>query len=132
MPPVSLLATTVGALAGWILGSLWYGPLFGKAWMAEHRFTAEDLTKDFNPLKTYGTMLLLSFVASYVFGVFIGVEPGLQRATIVGAAAGAFWVSGAIATNYLFEKTSMRLFLINGGYHTVRFTLIGVAFGLLG
>ena len=30
MPQVSLLATIVGALAGFVLGGLWYGPLFGK------------------------------------------------------------------------------------------------------
>lgn len=132
MPPVSLVATAAGAFAGWILGSLWYGPLFGKAWMKEMGYTLEDITKDFNPAKTYGTMLLLSVIASYVFGMFIGPEPGLKQATWVGFAAGLFWVSGAIATNYLFEKATMRLFLINGGYHTARFTLIGLAFGLLG
>jgi hypothetical protein len=41
-------------------------------------------------------------------------------------------VSGSIATNYVFERSSLRLWLINGGYHTVRFALIGLAFGLLG
>jgi hypothetical protein len=132
MPSVSILATVVGALAGWLLGSVWYGPLFGKAWMAEHGYTVEDLTKDFNPAKTYGTMLLLSLVSSYAFGWLIGNRGGMVDTMLVGAAAGLFWVSAAIATNYLFEKASMRLFLINGGYHTVRFALIGLAFGWLG
>lgn len=132
MAPVSLLATAVGALASWLLGSVWYGPLFGKAWMAEHGFSLEEISKDFNPAKVYGTMLVLSVVAAYVFGMFLGPEPGVAFATGAGFAAGAFWVAGSIATNYLFEKGSMRLFLINGGYHTVRFTLIGAAFGFLG
>jgi hypothetical protein len=132
MPEVSLLATGVGALAGWLLGSVWYGPLFGKAWMAEHGYTAEDLTKDFNPAKTYGTMLLLSAVSAYAFGIVAGPKPGLASAFHLGALVGALFVSAAIATNYLFEKASMRLFLINGGYHTARFVLIGLAFGLWG
>ena len=32
----------------------------------------------------------------------------------------------------LFERLSLRLWLITAGYHVVRFALIGAAFGLLG
>jgi small-conductance mechanosensitive channel len=131
MPQVSLLATVVGALAGFVLGGIWYGPLFGKAWMAEHGYSEEELRKDFNPARTYGTMFVLSLLAAYVFGAFLGPEVTPAFGAAAGAAAGLFWVSGSIATNYLFERSSLRLWLINGGYHTVRFTLIGLAFGLL-
>lgn len=132
MPPVSLLAAGVATAAAWLLGSIWYGPLFGKAWMAEHGFKLEEISKDFNPAKVYGSMLVLSAVAAYVFGMFIGPEPGLNQALWVGFSVGTFFVAGAIGTNYLFERKSMRLFLIDGGYHTVRFSLIGLAYGLLG
>ena len=64
--------------------------------------------------------------------MFLGPNPGVGLGAGAGFAAGLFWVSFSIATNYLFERSSMRLWLINGGYHTVRFTLIGLAFGLLG
>lgn len=132
MPEVSLIATFAGAVAGFMLGGLWYGPIFGKAWMAEHGFTMEQVQKDFNPAKVYGLMFVMSLVAAYVFGMFLGPNPGVGFATGAGYAAGLFWVSFSIGTNYLFERSSMRLWLINGGYHTVRFTLIGLAFGLLG
>lgn len=132
MPGVSLLATVVGTLLGFVLGALWYGPLFGKAWMAEHGFTEEQLQRDFSPGKTYGTTFLLGLVAAYLFGMFLGPNPALGFATLVGLTAGLCWVATSIATNYLFERRSGRLLLINGGYHTVRFGLIGLAFGLLG
>ena len=131
MPQVSPLAAFVGALAGFALGALWYGPLFGKAWMAEHGYTEADLQKDFNPAKTYGLMFVLALLAAYVFGMFLGPDVTPAFGAGAGAAAGLFWVSASIATNYLFEKSSMRLWLINAGYHTARFTLIGLAFGLL-
>ena len=54
MPSVSWLAVIVGTLLGFVLGALWYGPRFGRAWMAEHGFTEAELTRDFNPAKTYG------------------------------------------------------------------------------
>jgi hypothetical protein len=44
--------------------------------------------------------------------------------------AGLCWVTGSLGINYLFERRSMRLFLINGGYHTLQFTLYGVVWGL--
>lgn len=132
MPGVSLLAVLVGTLLGFILGALWYGPLFGGAWMAEHGFTEGDLRRAFSPAKTYGTTFVLGLVAAFLFGVFIGPDPEPAFATVAGCAIGVCWVATSIATNYLFERRSGRLLLINGGYHAVRFGLIGLAFGLLG
>ena len=132
MPENSLLATLVATVAGFILGAVWYGPLFGKPWMAATGLTLDQIGKDFSPAKTYGTTFVLGFVASYVFGLFLGPNPGLSFAIAAGAAAGVCWVATALATNYLFEGRRPSLILINGGYHAVRFTLIGLAFGLLG
>jgi len=32
---------------------------------------------------------------------------------------------------YLFERRSLKLFLINGGYHTLQFAIIGVSLALI-
>ena len=100
MPTVSLVATVVGTIAGFVLGAPWNGPLFGKAWMEETGFT--------------------------------GRNPALGFATGAGFAAGLCWVGTSFATSYIFEKKSTRHLFINAGYHVVQFTLIGLAFGLLG
>jgi hypothetical protein len=132
MPENSLLATLVATILGFVLGALWYGPLFGTAWMRAAGIKIEDIQRDFNPVKTYGITFVLGFLASYVFGLFLGPNPGLSFAVAAGAAAGVFWVATALATNYMFEGRRTSLIYINGGYHAVRFTLIGLAFGLLG
>ena len=132
MPSVSLVATLVATVAGFILGAIWYGPLLGKAWMAENRFTEEELKKNFNPARTYGTTFVLSFIGAYVFGMFLGPDPDPSFATLVGFLAGLCWVAFSLATSYLFEGRTGRLWLINGGYFVVQFTLFGAAFGLLG
>ena len=134
MLEISWLATLVATVLAFALGGLWYGPLFGKAWMAEHGFTEEQLAKDFNPAKTYGLTAVLAALSAVVFGIFLallGERPPLFAAGF-GFSAGLFWVAASIGTNYLFERSSLKLFLINGGYHVVRFTLMGAAFGLLG
>jgi hypothetical protein len=132
MPDVSLLATVVATVLGFALGALWYGPLFGKRWMAAVGMTLEEIQKDFSPVKTYGATFVLGLIASYAFGLYVGPNPGRAFAIVAGAAAGLCWVATSIATNYLFERRSVALIAINGGYHAVRFTLIGLAFGLLG
>jgi hypothetical protein len=95
--------------------------------------TSEDvLRRGFNPAKTYGTTFVLGFVGAYVFGLYLGPNPGRAFAAAAGAAAGLCWVALSLATNDLFERRPATLTLINGGYHAVRFTLIGLTFGLLG
>jgi hypothetical protein len=134
MLDISPAATLVATALAFALGGLWYGPLFGKAWMAEHGFSEEQLTKDFNPAKTYGLTAVLAALSAIVFGIFLGLlgQHTALFAVGFGFSAGLFWVAASIGTNYLFERSSLKLFLINGGYHVVRFTLMGGAFGWLG
>jgi hypothetical protein len=129
---VSLAATLVATIAGFALGALWYGPLFGRAWVRAAGTTADALRRDFNAARTYGATFVLGLIASYVFGLYLGPDPGRAFSVVAGAAAGLCWVATALATNYLFERRPVMLIAINGGYHAVRFALIGLAFGLLG
>ena len=39
MGNVNLLAVFLGALAFFVVGALWYGPLFGKTWQRADRVT---------------------------------------------------------------------------------------------
>jgi MFS family permease len=134
MSEISWLATLVATALAFALGGLWYGPLFGKAWMAEHGFTEENLREGFKPARTYGLTAVLAALSATVFGIFLGLlgEHSPLFAVGFGFSAGLFWVAASIGTNYLFERSSLRLFAINAGYHVVRFSLMGAAFGWLG
>jgi hypothetical protein len=132
MPAVSLLATLVATVAGFALGALWYGPWFGRSWMRALGTTPEAIRRDVSPVRTYGATFVLGFIASYVFGLYLGPNPGRSFAVVTGAAAGIFLVAMSLATNYLFERRPAALIFINGGYHAIRFTLIGLVFGLMG
>lgn len=119
------------AIANLMLGALWYSPLlFYKAWMKENNFTEEDIKKNFNPAKTYGLTLLLSLIISYNLAFFLGDE---KTDMIWGTAAGFLAGFGFSALIFsivgLFERGSWKYILINGGYITVYFTLIGFILG---
>ena len=62
--------------------------------------------------------------------MFLGAAPALAFALGAGVAAGLCWVATSFGINYLFERKSLRLFLINGGYHIAQFTLYGLVLGL--
>lgn len=125
----SLLKVLVAALATFILGGLWYGPLFGKAWQARVGLSDEQLQSS-NKGKVFGLSFVLAFVAAYVFAMFLGPEPAPAFAIGVGALAGLCWVGASFGINDLFEQRPVGLWAINAGYHTLVFTIFGAVFGL--
>ena len=123
-------AVFVCALANLGLGAIWYSPLlFYKAWLRENNFTEEDIKK-FNPAKTYSLTFILSLVISYNLAFFLGDnKTDMVWGTTAGFLAG-FGFSALIFTIVgLFEQRSWKYILINGGYITVYFTLIGFTLG---
>jgi hypothetical protein len=132
MPAVSLSATLIATLLGFVLGAMWYGPLFGQRWMTAVGRSRDEIQQNASPVKTYGTTFVLGLIASYFFGLYLGPNPGRAFAVTAGAAAGVCWVATSLATTYLFEGRPFALIAINGGYHAARFTLMGLAFALLG
>ena len=130
MPEFNLWAVLAAALSGFVLGGLWYSPmLFGKAWQRETGLSDEALARG-NMALIFGTTFVLCVVASLVFAMFLGPNPSLALGVGAGASAGLCWVGASFGINYLFERRSLTLFLINAGYHTLQFTLIGLILAL--
>ena len=127
---MNVWAVLGAAVSSMVLGALWYSPvLFARAWMRESGVT-EEQARSANPAKTLGIAFVLALIGSAVFALFLGPQPAPGFATAAGFAAGLCWVAGSFGINYLFEQRSLRLFLINGGYHTLQYTLIGLILGL--
>jgi hypothetical protein len=130
MPNVmNLWAVLAAAVASLVLGGLWYSPvLFGNAWMHASGIT-EAQARAANMVKVLGTAFILSLIGATVFAMFLGPAPALGFAAGAGFSAGLCWVAGSFGINYLFEQRSLRLFCINGGYHTLQYTMIGLILG---
>ena len=63
MHHVNFTAALVAALSGFIVGGLWYGPLFQKAWMRHSGMSFEKGKQQHVPL-VFGGAYLLNFVAA--------------------------------------------------------------------
>jgi hypothetical protein len=130
MPEVNYLAVAAAALAAFVLGGLWYSPvLFGKVWQREVGLSDEELKRG-NMARIFGTALILSLIASWVFALFLGPRPPMSLGLGAGFAAGRCWVASSFGMNYLFARRSFKLFLIDGGFHTLQFTVIGLILAL--
>ena len=125
---INLLSVMVAAITSFLIGGIWYGPLFGKGWMTEFGFTEEDLKKRSVP-KTFGFSLVLAFIAALILEFFIGAEADLAFGTMAGFFAGFGWVSTMLGILYLFEMKSLKAYLINAGYCIFSLTIMGAILG---
>jgi hypothetical protein len=125
---INWLSVIVAAISSFVIGGIWYGPLFGKLWMNLFGFTEEDLSKRSIP-KTFGLSLLLAFVASINLEMFLGPNADIVFGLMAGFFAGLGWVATFLGILYLFEMQSLKAYLINAGYCTISLTIMGAILG---
>jgi hypothetical protein len=130
MPHLNWLAVIAAAVSMFVLGGLWYSPaLFGRAWMSANNFTQENLNRG-NMARIFGLSFVFALLMSANLAAFLAdaKTTALWGAT-AGLLAGFGWVTLGLATIALFERRACKYTLINGGYMTVSFTVMGLILG---
>jgi hypothetical protein len=119
----------VTALAGFVIGSLWYGPLFNKPWMKASGVTPGGMSTA-QSVRLFASAYLVNVVIAFGLAFLIGH----QHSALYGAHTGFFvslmFMATAIGITYLFEKRPLQLFLINAGYQVVITTVMGAILGV--
>jgi hypothetical protein len=129
MAEINWLAAVAAGILGFLPGALWYSKLmFLKAWQAETGI--EGHVDNMPESVRMASGLALSVAAAIAFAFFLGPLPPLQSALMWGLVVGAAFITTALGIQYLFEGKSLRLTLINGGYHIVQFVTFGFVLGL--
>lgn len=123
-------AVGAAALSTFLLGGIWYSPvLFGRAWQRETGLSDAQLQQR-SLAVVFGTSFLLALIMAFNLAAFLQGPPDLAWGIAAGALAGIGWVAMAMGVTYLFEARSMKLFLINAGYHAVSFVIMGAILGV--
>ena len=130
-PYINHLVVFVCALLSLVIGALWYSPLlFFKAWQRQTGLTDEQIAKA-NPIKTYSLTLVLAWIISYNLAFFLSDRGTTWKwGLIAGLLAGVGWSATSFTIISLFEQRSLKYMLINCGYITVYFGLIGFVLGI--
>lgn len=135
---INMLAVIIAVVANFILGFLWYTPLFGKIWGAEMGFKMDEKPPGSELAKGMIFMVIGNFFMAYVFAHNITVwdpqtwgQPasGMSPATNAMTAAFFTWLGfyfpGDLGST-AWERKSWKLFFINTGYHFVSLLVVAI------
>jgi hypothetical protein len=123
---VNYWAVLVSAMSAFVVGWIWYGPLFGKIWMKLTGFTEEEL-KEGNI--SMPVMLLLNYIATalaaFAIAILIGSEANIGFGIFAGAMISVFWIATNRLNDVLYERKPWGLYFIHVGYNLIIYTIIG-------
>ena len=131
MPQIEInwIAILVAVVATFILGFLWYTPLFGKAWAKEMNVDMTQKPPAGALAKGMIIMVIGNLLMAYVFAHNIAVwnpvtwgQPAIEGADMAMAFSAAFftWLGFYLPVDLngvAWSKHSWKLFFINTGYH---------------
>lgn len=135
--PINYIAVLVAAVSNMALGFVWFGPLFGKKWMALSGRTEDSLAAE--KQKGMGTTyviqvvgaLLMSYVLAHaiVFGTTYTGTFG-----VLGGATAAFWywlgfVAPVTVGDVLWNGRSWTYWGITAGYYLAAMLIMGAILG---
>ena len=132
--PINYAAVIVAAIAQMVIGFLWYGPLFGKQWMAMMGYGPEKLAEAKN--KGMGKYYAFAFVGSLVmsFGLahsLVFASAYLQVTGFSAGLQGGFWnwlsfIAPVTLGSVLWEGRSWQLWVLNNAYWLVSLLVMSV------
>jgi hypothetical protein len=113
------LAIGVSAVAYFVLGSLWFGLLFGKKWMSLARVNPEDGKGKMGMLM--GSAVLGAIIGSFGMAVLISILGIVSVAAAVKLSLliGGCFIFAPMGVNFMFENRPVALLIIDAGYPTV-------------
>lgn len=140
--PINYLAVVGAAVSAMAIGFVWYGPLFGKQWIALMGWSEAEIQAGQEKMKkegwkTYSLQIVGSLVMAFVFAHSLefatsylkieGVRAGLE---------GAFWnwigfIVPVTLGTVLWEGKSWKLWLLNSGYYLTVLVVMGLILALL-
>ncbi len=132
-PFINVWAVLLGTLALWVLGALWYSPvLFGKIWQKEVEFKEETVTKR-NLVMVFGLsfilMLFMVWALNFVINSHKPEDVSMLKGLHYGAFTGFFFSMMAMGVNYLYQRRSVTLWLIDGFYMVIGLGIAGMILG---
>ena len=132
MANANILAILIAAASGFLVGGIWYGPLFGKAWQRAIGLSDDEL-KSANMIKIFGITFLFSLLSAVFLGHLLAhFDTDFYRTMMISTGIALGFVAPAIGTNYLYGRKSGKLFAIDASYWIVFYAAMGLVFGLLG
>lgn len=130
---MNYLAILIAAIAGTVIGALWYGPVFGKLWIRLSGFTKKDMEKA--KKQGMGKSYTLAFLGTLIMaGVLecllaeVGATTPLRGATW-GFYAWLGFIVTTLLNSVLWEGRPWKIYWLNIGHYLVVLLAMGLILG---
>lgn len=115
MGEINLLAIAAATVAFWLVGALWYGVLFGKVWQRETGMTEPPSGGRIAIIM--GLTLAFEMLVVVTLAHLVARTGAAPHVVLMMAAGFALTIMmPAIGINYLHQRKSLALFLIDAGH----------------
>ncbi len=127
------LAVVVATLAFFAVGAIWYTALFGRIWQREVGLSEEQLAGGRNMMLVMGTCFVLEFIVCLTVGhMFDFLEPSDRAKMMITLGLALGVMAPAVGINYLYQRKSLTLFLVDAGHFLAGMAAVGAMFVALG
>lgn len=126
------LAVVVAAVAAFLIGGLWYGLIFGKAWVALHGYSEEQVkAMAESQALSFGLMFLADVIGAIVLALFIDAMEITTAANgiIIGLMAWLGFVVVSEAKNNVAHRKPLKAFALDIGYSMFVLAAMGAILG---
>jgi hypothetical protein len=127
---IKYVAVVVAAAAGFILGWIWYTPLFGKAWIAARGYTPEQVVEGkkhaARNMAVVGiSLLIMAWVLAAVSSYMGGLDTWIQGVKLGGLAWLGFLLTAGMIDAVMSTGRKIEAFYIDAGYWLVTLVVMG-------
>ncbi len=127
---INYLAVIAAAIAAFAIGGLWYAPFaFDRPWRKAARLSDADVARGSMPV-IFGSAFVATLIAAYSLARLLAVDgTTLLSGLLAGLLAGFGIAAMSVGILTSFERRPLSYLLINGGYLTVMFAVMGLIIG---
>ena len=136
---VNWAAVVVAAIINMVLGMLWYGPFFGKAWMKMTGVSRDGMQNNPAAKSAMYRSMVIAFIIALVQNIVLAhlIVFSVAAAGIGGVQAGVWiaffvWLGFVLPAHsgvYLWESKPIKLWAIYSGYYLVLLLINGALLG---
>ncbi len=119
---VNYLAVIAAAILAFGFGSLWYGVVLAKPWMAAQGFTREELEADSQSMgKTFGLTFLVYLFLALVMAMLVDLTKpvDVNQGLWLGLMAWFGFMVPVNLTSVLYARKGLSLFVIDAVYQLI-------------
>jgi hypothetical protein len=133
IPNLNYLHVLVVAVAGFMVGWIWYSFLFGKVWMKEMGITEEKMKQaaEKGMARYFAAGFACTFLSTFGLAALIAAlhSPNWKHGAALGAFIGLFGPVMRMLNGSIWESKSVKLRVINAGHEVVMYALQGAILG---